>query len=896
MFTQAGKFLFFWLLCVIAHAEPLVPLSRYAQPPLFSPTLWFSLDTQADSRTGDTQPLSLLIDALAREITSPWQSQRDLPSGGVALGLLAVTQSGAEVLHPSQPLDVLSIWPGQNVSRQLILIRNTQVQVNDNQRWPLGQLQTLTMHWPMPDAPVGISELTLDLPLSLVPRSWPVFRLQFADGFVQDLPPPQLGSESSGPTARLLLHNVITTWQQAGHAGQIPPLPWRVLLAAQTADEQGAWASWQVASPAKMSISWHDDGGRRSGREQLLRQLDSLLAGEGVQLPANDAALQQLSQQLLSTNTACIRPAALFVSPLQPDMINRVARWRDQQLATSSVVAHQKHRMIGSGMVGLDRDWSQPIAGRRAWPGGTEFSPCHSTAACELAPLSVMSGSALPLSSWLTDSASGQPLQPLSANWPAFTQLHPYWQGQSSPPLAEPLRGLSHYLDAGPSSASVTGRQGYLVWAGSDGRVQLQDGNDGRWLWAWRPAQSASLWAELTQDAALDINTADAQYTVSDNDWVYWPDSNNADPASGLDGIGQRWLYGLVDRQLVSLDLALPEHPRSGFLPVGSNYHPAQAKIWGSLSLLPLMLSSGQRQPLLLLSAADSAADTKLLIIDGRSGTVLWQAGSGPTLQHTDTSLTRGWRAAWRTLAASDGALLAYGVDELGAVWRLRIAAKPVQSSAIQVSLHRVADFSATSTLYPYPPSLAWLRDVQGRRYPAIALAGTATMESGASTLISDGVRPAALMVFLDSKSSLITASDLPLWSSGDQPPTHEAGWRRTLSLPEQIAQPPRWLDQQLVLASEVPASVSGECPAWRWQARLYRWPWRSGRMSSGSISTAAQTDLPATANAVGVPSISAEGELRWSGVSATDSQATKVTVPVGYRQRVQQRQLRVDD
>ena len=488
------------------------------------------------------------------------------------------------------------------------------------------------------------------------------------------------------------------------------------------------------------------------------------------------------------------------------------------------------------------------------------------------------------MSSWLTDSVSGQPLQPLNEHWAEFARLHPYWQGQLSPLPTPLLHGLGHYLDAGHSAATVTGRQGYLLRMSSDGSVQLQDGNDGRWLWAWRPAQSASLWADLAQDAALDINAADHQYRVSENDWAYWPDAIAANPETGLDANGQRWLYGLVDRQLVALDLTQPEHPRSGFLPIGSSLHPAQVRAWGSLSLLPLTLSSGQRQPLLLLSATDPAAITKLLILDGRSGGVLWQAGSAPGSPSADPALTRGWQAAWRTLVAADGALLVYGSDELGGVWRLRIAAKPAQASAIQVSLSRVADFSAAGALYQDPPSLAWLRDDQSRRYPAIALAGRATVAS-------DAVRAASVMAFLDSKATLITASDLPLWSTGTQPPVHATGWRRTLTTTEQIAQPPRWLNQQVVMASETPMPTTSSCPAWAWQARLYRWPWRAG-----STQTAAEITLPESANAVGDPLLSAVGELRWSGVSATDSQATKVVVPVGYRQRVRQRQLRADD
>lgn len=886
MSVRFGKYLLLWLLSLCAEAEPLLPLSRHAQPPLRSPVLWLVLGTQPDPVTADTQPLRQLIDALAREVSSPWPAQRALPSGGVALGLLAVTEPGAAagMLHPAQSLDVATHWPGQRFSRQLSLIRNTEGQVDDDQRWPLDQQQALVLRWPMPDAPVEIAGLFLDLPLRLLPASWPALRLQFADGFEQGLPSPQVLAAPSGMKARLLLHGAIAAWQQTGHGGETPPWPWRILLQAQDADQQGAWASWQASSPAEISITWRDDGGQRTGRQQWLRQLHGLLAGEGVQLPANDAALQQLAQQISAADTACDRQPVLFVTPAQPDMIHALTRWRDRQLAPAPVVSHQKARMIGTDMLGLDRDWSQPVAGRRAWPGGTAFHPCRTPSACELAPAVTLSSPPVPLASWLTDTASGQPLQTLSEHWSAFAQGHPDWQNQAAAPLAESLRGLSHYLDAGPGAATATGRQGYLLRVGSDGSVQLQDGNDGHGLWAWRPAQSASLWAELAQDAELDINTADHRYAVSENDWAYWPDSQNARPASGLDANGQRWLYGLVDRQLVALDLTRPEQPRSGFLPVGSRTHPAQAQAWGSLSLLPVPLSSGQQQPLLLLSAADPAASIKLLILDGRSGDVLWQAGNAAGSPFADPELTRGWQAAWHTLMAADGALLAYGIDEQGVVWRLRIAARPLQASAIQVSLSRVADFSATGTLYPYSPSLTWLRDDQGLRHPALAVAGAATMASGA-------VRPASVMAFLDSRPALVTASDLPLWSSGAQPPAHAAGWRRTLAATELIAQPPRWLDQQLILASETPVSSAGACPDWAWQARLYRWPWRAG-----SIPTASEASLPVGVSAVGDPLLSAEGELRWAGVSATDSQATNVVVPLGYRQRVRQRQLRADD
>ena len=73
MFFRANKLMLLWLLSLCAQAEPLLPLSRYAQPPIFSPSLWLALDTQADPVTADTQPLSRLIDDLASEVTKRFQ-------------------------------------------------------------------------------------------------------------------------------------------------------------------------------------------------------------------------------------------------------------------------------------------------------------------------------------------------------------------------------------------------------------------------------------------------------------------------------------------------------------------------------------------------------------------------------------------------------------------------------------------------------------------------------------------------------------------------------------------------------------------------------------------------------------------------------------------------------
>lgn len=835
------------LVCLSARAESLLPLSRYARPPMMSPTLWLAIDTQPDAITADTQPLRRWIDALASEITRPWPAGRALPPEGLSLGLFAITQAGsaAETLHPAQPLDAISPWPAQTRSRQLSIIRNPCGRPDDDQTWFPGQTQSLTLCWPMPDAPAMITELSLDLPLRIAPARWPDGRLQFADGVVQDLPPAQI--IDSGARARLSLRDAITNWQQAGHAGQLPPWPWRILLDARSTDEQGAWAAFQTAMPARVSIVWRDEAARRSGREQALRQLHGLLAGEGVQLPADEPALQQEMQRVTpassnaSANPNCPKPAVLRVSAALPDMMERLARWRDHQLAPAAIVTRQVTRKAGASLLGLDRDWSQPVPGRSAWPGGTEFHPCATADACELAPA------------------------------PGFAH--------------HSLRGLSHYLDAGPDASTATGRRGYLLWMAADGSLQLQDAQDGRWLWTQQPAPWASRRAELAQDAALDIGSADDRYAVRESDLAHWPDSADASPATGLDADGQRWFYGLMAGQLVTLDLTRPEQPRTGFLPVTGNTHPAQAHAWGSLSLLPLTLGSGSRQPLLLLAASDPAAAVKLLMLDGRTGQVLWQAGSASGAQATDLALTRGWRAAWRTLTAADGALLAYGVDASGGTWRLRIAPGSTQTSAIQVSLKRIADFSATGLLYPHPPSLAWLRDDQGQRQSAVALAGAATVsEAGAA-------RSATVLAFLDSKSTTITAGDLPVWNTGTQPPAHLAGWQRTLSANAQIAQPPRWLDQQVLLASEVPVPGGEGCSPWAWQTRLHRWPWRAG------ISAAAgEAMLPIDARAVGDPWLDASGVLRWSGVSAASSEAASVMVPAASRQRVRQRQLRADD
>lgn len=884
MSVRRGKFLLIGLISLSVSAEPALPLSRYARPPRVSPSLWLAVDTRPDAVSADTQPLHELIQALEQALTSPWAAQQSLPPGGVALGLLAVTQTGATVLHPAKPLDEWMNWPGQTVSRQFSLIRNPEAQPADSQQWSLGQEQALSLRWTMPDIPFDIVELTLDLPVSREPAVWPALRLKFADGMVQDIPAPERSADLSDRVARLRLHDAVLAWQQAGRPGQLPPWPWQILLAAETPQQQGAWASWRPSAPASVNITWRDAAAQRTSHAQLLRQLRSLLAGEGVQLPTDLDALEHLARQQSMAGDACSQPAPLLLSPKQPEMIKQIARWRDRQLAPPPIVSHQKTRQVGHQVLGLDRAWIQPVPGRRAWPGGTEFHLCRTLSACDSATAVSMTNLPRPSSFWLADQAVGQALQPLNEHWASFANLDSYWHDKPVPPVSAPVRGLSHYFDAGPDAASATGRKGYLVWISSDGSLQLQDGNDGRWLWGWRPHQSAALWAEHVQDAALDIDTADHQFAVTENDWAFWPDRQAEHPESGLDALGQRWIYGLVDKQLVVLDMAQPESPRSGFLTVGSSQHPAREKIWGSLSLLPLTLSSGQRHPLLLLSAADPGAKTKLMMLDGRSGDVLWQAGNTSLADNADASLSSGWHAAWRSLSMQDGSLLAYGVDQPGGIWRLRIAAKPIKVDAIHVELSRVADFSATGTYHAHSPSLAWLRDDQGRRYPAVSVAGAATKTA-------EMIRPVSVVAFLDRSNGVITTDDLPLWSTGTQPPVHAAGWRRMLAASEQIAQPPRWLDQQLVLTSESPAAGSEGCPAWSWQARIHRWPWRAGGAYSAS------EDIQQVGrDAVGDPLISREGELRWSGVRSSSSDATKVTLPVGYRQRIRQRQLRAGD
>jgi hypothetical protein len=885
--------LLFLLQCPFTQAAE--PVSRYENAALPAHKLWLSIDTANSSATGDSQWLREQIELFQAALSNPWQAERPLPAEGVALGAIAVTQlnAPAELLHPSVGLDERVQWPSQHLSRTLHLLRNLQAAPSDADVWPIAQPHRLALQWPHPEPPIAIDTLTLALPLHHVPSQWPAFWLEFADGASFALATPEYYNTTNGPMARFSLQGALQGWQQNGHSGEWPRQPWMLRWQAQTMSQQGAWAAWQSTAPAVVSITWEELSAFRTGREQLLRRLKSLLPSEGVQLPANVQLLTEKTQMLLEAREGCERSSRLLLSPHHPVSSDALARWRDQSLALPAVVVRQQLRLASTEFIGVDRHWEQAVPGRRAWLGGPQMSLCNAIEDCEsLPPLPALSA-ALATSLWLSDTNPHQALVALTDVWSSFKALHADWQQMAEPPPVSPLRGSSLYVDAGASAAMPTGRAGLLLWLSSDGSVQAQEANTGSWLWAWRPRESAVRWAELMRNDSLSIHTAEARYATSKHQWALWPPLTLSTREDGLDAIGQRWLYGLVDQQWVVLNLAQPSQPKSGFLPLLNGASPllaAQQQGWGSLSLLPLILSNGQQHPLILLSAASTHAASQIMLVDGRNGRVLWQAN-----KDQDASLSHPWRAAWQSLPTQDGSLLAYGVDEAGRVWRLRIAPNPSDVTALQVSLNRIADFSETGVLFTHAPSLTWLRDRRGLRVPALALTAVATIDEMAR-------RPAAVFTFQDTltldaasaSASVITNANLVQWSSGNQPPAHSVGWLRELSTSEQIAQPARWLAEQVVLASEQPAASNSRCPEWAWRAKLYRWPWRNEK--NGVLTQAASAELPISSLPVGNPYLSEMGALGWLGVPADDNATNSVSVPVGYRQRVKQRQLRADD
>lgn len=883
------------LLLQCSAAQAAEPVSRYESAVIPAHKLWLSIDTASSSASGDSQWLREQLDVLQAALSSPLQAQRPLPAEGVALGAIAVTQPTAstELLHPSVGLEAKVLWPRQQVSRTLRLLRNTQASSNDTDQWSIVQPHHLALQWPLPEQPISLQALTLDLPLRQVPSQWPAFWLEFTDGTSFVLDAPAYHDTETGPIARFSMQGAVHEWQQQGHSGEWPHPPWILRWQAQTASQQGAWAVWQPEAPAVVLIEWEEPSAARTGREQLLRRLKSLLPGAGVQLPAQAYVLSEETQKLLDAATGCELARRLEVSSSHPTNSEALARWRDQSLSLPALLVGQQLRVASSGVIGVDRQWEQVVPGRRAWLGWPRIHHCSPAEHCNALPSQPEVPELLPVPVWLSDAQPHQALVTLSEQWPIFKGLHADWQAWAEPPLASRLRGSSLYVDAGASAAMPTGRSGVLLWMSGDGSVQAQDANSASWLWAWRPRESATRWAELMRNESLPIHTADDIYATSKNQWALWPPLSAATQEESLDAFGQRWLYGLVDQQWVVLNLAQPSQPRSGFLPLLNDSMPlfrAQRQRWGSLSVLPLRLNDSQLHPLIVLSAATAQAPSQLILVDGRQGSEVWQANS-----EQFALLSSPWRAAWQSLHGQDGALLAYGVDEVGRVWRLRIAPNPSRVSALEVSLNRIADFSDSGVLFTHAPSLTWLRDAQGKRFPGLALTAVATLDEGER-------RPATVYAFLDTlaldaaseSGSALTESHLTQWSSSLQPPTHTVGWFRELAPNEQIAQPARWISEYVVLASEQPARSSSLCPEWAWQARLYRWPWRNEK--NGVVTLAATAELPVSGLSVGEAYVTEEGELGWFGVPAGDSASISVSAPIGYRQRIKQRQLRADD
>lgn len=892
------RFVATWLVCGTVCA--MEPASRYEPSPLPIRTFWLSIDTSSSAETFDSQWLHQQIAVLDSVLREPWSAQRPMPSEGISLGLLAVTAPDgvAREVHPSVPLESTRTWPAERVERTLRLSRNPLALPLDDEVWSLGQERHLRLQWPLPNtaiAPAAIEWLTLSivLPLRVRPSQWPAFTLAFPDGTSFPLDPPSVTEGADAIRAQWSLISVLQRWQQEQGSRAWPAMPWTLHWQAQQEQQQGAWQHWQPDTPAEVTMVWDEPSAMRSGREQLRRQLAHLLPGEGLQLPANHSALQAKSQSLLKVTSDCEQAHLLEISANHVVSAEQLGQWRDRALAPPAVTRQKQARVAPSGLIAMDTLWEHPIPGRIAWSGGYQQQYCQRIELCQTPPTIGAHIEPLPAQLWLTDVAPNQPLESLISHWPRLKNKHPFWQSELALPDTPRLRGASLYVDAGESVAMPTGRLGLMLWLASDGSVQAQEANTGAWRWGWRPQESLARWAVLSADTSLPISQADTRYVITQDMWALWPPTNATVVNQGLDHLGQRWLYGLVDQHWVVLNLSTLAQPASGFLPLSASAvprHPAQQHRWGSVSLWPLRLEDNQVHPLLLLSTAETTSSAPLMLIEGRQGSVLWQASA---LQHP--GLDKPWRAAWQQLPMPDHSFLAYGVDESGGVWRLRVAAPISAYTSLTIRLNRVADFSELGRVFMHRPSLAWLRDRHGALRPGISVTASATQDNA-------NLRTAAVLAFVDkhdieaAEASIVPlrVTDLTPWQRGARPPDHDQGWFRELAASELIAQPARWLAEHLVLVSEQPAASASACPEWAWQARIYRWPWRRER--DGKATFEAMTELPVSAQTVGDPYLSESGALGWLGVSVDDNPTGSLAVPVGYRQRIQQRQLRDDD
>ncbi len=903
-----------------------------------SPLLWWAVDTSPATQSGAPATDDLLA-ALRAWLQLPRPGQRVYPPDGIRLGLLALLPDrqrhlAVRELHPPVALDAVSDWPARERSR-LFELSSASAVMPDGQMLtaalpalPAGELQVLELTLPVQadggvPAHLQVEVLTGDDsllwrgPVAVQPAAAGHWRLTMSDSGLH-LPLPATRWRIAPVPAE-----PVSDWRWLPWSAQQPALwfaGWR---------EPAIRASGRAQLLAALDSLRAPPGGSLPGSAVMLAEaVDTLAQGLPLQT-AGEAGMSSLAPGCASWLQLGLgpmpdalmpdemRPAAPTMrlperrywqlqSPgqpwpgsaallLTPDAVPAALdRWRDEALAAEPVLDTLSPRFLAGQLLGLDAFWLQAVPGRLAWPGDHAFLPCATLSACPREPLPsgdlaarLQSGSGQ--MRWLTDAGvdQGQPLRDWSVHMadaavrddllrlldlPADAEHRAALQSALQDVLTHPPlpQGSGIYLDDGPDPLMPGGRHGYLAMAHADGGLMLLAA-DGQPLWLWRPQQMLSHWLRHR----LDVPGADPAL-LRPGDWQLWPTPGETAGTMAGSSPG-RHLYGLVDGQLLALDVSSPLSPRRLF----SLTWPDGSRI-GSLTTF-----SQAGRPRLLLARGSAAAGAPvsdqdaLWLVDGDTGSVLWRAAAGgSSAAAVDARLQSPWRAGWRLLTAGDGQLRLYGVDLAGMVWRLLL---PAAGTAVP-ELRAVADLAdpaqpAGLEHFEDAPSLAWLGDAETGRLPVLTVASRG----------GDAASPAGVFALRDRMAAggaFLQRGDLASWPLHSlQPPAHVWGWqRRWRDAGEDLATAPSWLQGQVVLATETPQPVSA-CGARQWLGRLYRLPWKRG--TGGQAGTGEEVALAASELPLSAPVMVAADSLRWAGRAGTESAGLVLPVPVAGRQRI---------
>ena len=814
-----------WLFCLALLLPQLAPansVSRYwpAQS-THSPHYWLALDG-SESLT----QLQQLYEWLPLSLTG----ERPYPANGLAIGLLAATpdaqgQFSPRVLFGPQPLLLEQTWPASKHYRHAALAGPTIIDTSSS--------TTATLYFQLPWLvqwqPVHFLQSTLSLSLSQPMAQGHDFELALVPVCE---PLPQCGQAAQplwqatgtvaidGDTATLDLQVAMASWQSVqGQAW------WRLTVQAPA----NPWQAWVPDQPAFWQFGWQQASHHSSGMSKLQHALESLLFTPfsqpilGGNSEALAAALTQAkaglppASELPMPSTAlpakaCARNAAMYLKDLH------------EHYALSELSAWRDvhlaplpklNQLITRRFFGefLGLD----LAFQQAIPGQKKWpANLHfqpvGTSLLAVDPESAITNAGL-VEAWQQFQTNGL--------W-----LSDVGQGMS-------LQATEQSFDWGVAAGTTIYYRAsefaqYLFWPDAIGRVKLVSAETGQVLWTWLPTRLAAHRQRVQQKL-----TTPYAAELSASDWLLWP-SNEVAALHAQ----SRYLIGLIAGELLVLDITQALAPK-----LALQVHEGE---WGSVSLI----STTAQSPFLLLAAGPEKPQSTLQLYDLHRGELIWSADSQ---SHAD--LKGAWLSPWSSVTLIDGRVRSYGLDSLGQLWRLSTGANKLPR------LEKIAQLQAIDITQQDANSLSL----------SVVLAGHAPLIASMTTSVNEQQQVLVFSDELAEDSQLeLPLSNLPQW------PTQSSSWRFELPTNEQIRQPIRWFQHQLIMVSGVQTQQEACAPMVE-QTRIRRIPWRN------NLSLTQPETIESTQALIGSPQINTEGELVFVGLTE-DLKMSAVVEPMRIR------------